>query len=120
MIRTSVVVLENARRLAQRLEKYRDEFFTFLSHPEVPATNNHGERMNRPAVPIRKIMYGHRSGQGALIHGGLMSQFHALKRRGYNPIATLVSSLRESVRTERLPPFPPVITSDEWPVTNTY
>jgi len=30
----------DARRLALRLEKYRDELFTFLSHPEVPATNN--------------------------------------------------------------------------------
>ena len=48
----------NARRLARRLEKYRDELFTFLSHPEVPATNNHGEREVRFAVLIRKILNG--------------------------------------------------------------
>ncbi|MFB3789260.1 MAG: hypothetical protein ACE15F_23110, partial [bacterium] len=49
------------RRLAARLEKYRDEHFTFRSHPEVPAANNHGEREVRFAVLIRKIMYGNRS-----------------------------------------------------------
>ncbi len=55
------------QRLAQRLEKYRDELFTFLSHPEVPATNNHEEREICFAVLIRKIMYGNRSDQGVLI-----------------------------------------------------
>ncbi len=57
----------DAHRLTNRLEKYRDEFFTFLSHPEVPATNNHGEREVRFAVLLRKIIYGNRSEQGALI-----------------------------------------------------
>ena len=103
----------DARRLANRLEKYRDELFTFLSHPEVPATNNHGEHEVRSAVLIRKIIYGNRSDEGALTQGVLMSIFRTLKRRGYNPIATLVAALREYVRTGHLPPFPPVITSEE-------
>ena len=60
-----------------------------------------------------KIMYGNRSDEGALTQGVLMSIFRTLKRRGYNPIVTLVSALREYVRTGHLPPFPPVITSEE-------
>ena len=48
----------DACHIAQWLEKYRDELFTFLSHPEVPPTNNHGEREIRSPVLIRKIMYG--------------------------------------------------------------
>ncbi|HOL94194.1 MAG TPA: transposase [bacterium] len=102
----------DTRRLATRLEKYRDELFPFLSHPEVPATNNHRECEVRFAVLMRKIMYGNRSDEGALTQGVLMSIFRTLKRRGYNPIATLVAALREYVRTGHLPPFPPVSTSD--------
>ncbi len=63
----------DARRLAARLEKYRDELFTFLSHPEVPAPNNHGEREISSAVKIRKIMYGNRSDEGALTQGVLIN-----------------------------------------------
>ncbi len=57
-------------------------------------------------------MYGHRSDQGALTQGVLMSLFRTLKRRGYNPIAILVAAQREYDRTGHLPPFPPVITSE--------
>ena len=64
----------------------------FLSHPEVPATINPCEREIRSAV--------------------LMTIFNTL-RGGYNPITTLVSALREFVRTGHLPPFPPVRTSEE-------
>ena len=102
----------DARCLANRLEKYRDELFTFLTHPEVPATNNQGEREIRMAVLIRKIIYGNRSDHGALTQAVLMTVFRTLKRRGYNPIQILVSALRDYVRTGHLPPFPPVITSE--------
>ncbi len=79
----------------------------------MPPTNNHGEREVRFTVLIRKIMYGNRSDQGTLTQGVLMSIFRTLKWRGYNPIATLDSALREYVRTGYLPPFPPVLTSEE-------
>jgi len=62
---------------------------------------------------IRKIMYGNRSDPGALTQAMLMSLFRTLKRRGYNPIASLVSALRVFVRTGHRPPFPPVINSEE-------
>ena len=62
-------------RKTKRLEKYRDELFTFLSHPEIPAANNRGGREVRFAVLIRKIMYGNRGGQGAIIQGVLMTVF---------------------------------------------
>ncbi len=92
--------------------KYQDELFTFLSHPEVPATNNHGESGIHSTVLIREIMYSNRSDQGALTQGVLMSIFRPLKRRDYNPIGILFSALREYLRTGHLPPFPPVSTSE--------
>ena len=103
---------KDARRLAKRLEKYRDELFTFLTHPNVPSDNNHAEREIRTAVLMRKIIYGNRSANGALTQSVLMTIFRTLKRRGYNPISTLVSALGDSIRTGKLPPFPPGITSN--------
>jgi len=103
----------DTKRLAKRMEKYRDELFTFLTHPEVSPTNNHAEREIRFAVLLRKIIYGNRSESGALTQSVLMTIFRTLKRRGYNPIDTLVSALQEYIRTGKLPPFPPVATSTE-------
>jgi len=103
---------KDARRLAKRLEKYRDELFTFLTHPNVPSDNNHAEREIRTAVLMRKIIYGNRSANGALTQSVLMTVFRTLKRRGYNPISTLVSALGDYIQTGKLPPFPPVITSN--------
>ena len=60
-----------------------------------------------------KAIQINRGDEGALTQGVLMTVFRTLKRRGYNPIATLVSALREYVRTGHLPPFPPVSTSEE-------
>lgn len=97
---------KDTRRLAKRLEKYRDELFVFLTHPHVPSDNNHAEREIRFAVIMRKISYGNRSEDGALTQSILMSVFRTLKRRGYNPVDTLSSALSEYIRTGQLPPFP--------------
>ena len=103
---------QDTRRLAKRLEKYRDELFVFLTHPYVPSDNNHAEREIRSAVLMRKVIYGNHSADGALTQSVLMTVFRTLKRRGYNPIQTLVSALRDYIQTGELPPFPPVITSN--------
>jgi transposase len=103
----------DANRLAKRLQKYNDNLFVFLDYPDVPATNNHAEREIRVAVMIRKVIYGNRSKNGALTQSVLMTIFRTLKRRGYNPIQTLVSALQEYIRTGQLPPFPAPITSTE-------
>lgn len=42
-----------ARHLAKRLEKYRDELFIFLDHPEVPTTN-YLSRFNPTSIPTKK------------------------------------------------------------------
>ncbi len=103
----------DTRRLAKRLEKYRDELFTFLTHPNVPSDNNHAERDIRSAVLMRKVIYGNRSADGALTQSVLMTVFRTLKRRGYNPIQTLVSALSDFILTEKLLPFLPAITSHD-------
>jgi hypothetical protein len=51
--------------VTHRLRKQLDHLFTFLDHPDVPATNNLAERQLRPAVIARKISCGNRTPAGA-------------------------------------------------------
>ncbi|TDA25607.1 MAG: hypothetical protein DSO00_08500 [Archaeoglobi archaeon] len=39
---------KDVARILKRLRRYREELFTFLEYDEVPASNNHAERMIRP------------------------------------------------------------------------
>jgi len=54
-----------AQRLANRIKRHWDEWFTFLSHPEVKPDNNEAERALRPVVVHRKVSGGARSDWGA-------------------------------------------------------
>lgn len=98
---------KDVKRIAHRLEKYWDELLVFLRRPEVPPTNNHGEREIRFTVNMRKIIQGNQSDMGAKTQSILMTIFRTLKRRGYNPVTTIVEALKTAIRTGQLPPFPP-------------
>ena len=98
---------KDVKRIAARLEKYWDELLVFLTHPEVPPTNNHAEREIRPAVIMRKIIQGNQSEAGAKTQSVLMTVFRTLKRRGYHPAGAVVDALKTAIRTDTLPPLPP-------------
>jgi transposase len=97
---------EDARRLAGRLSKYRDELFTFLDTPDVPSDNNHAERQIRPAVIIRKNSLCNRSEQGAATQAILMSIFRTLKMRGLDATKTIAEAMKTCLQTGKLPPLP--------------
>ena len=59
--------------MLKHVANHRDEWLVFLSDPEVPATNNHAERMLRPAVITRKIGGCNKTLLGALVHSILAS-----------------------------------------------
>lgn len=101
----------DAGRLIKRLRQYSRELFTFLDEPDVPFDNNHAEREIRPAVLMRKNSFHNMSAAGALTHSILMTVFRTLKRRGHNPVDTLVEALKEYVATGKLPPLPEPIQS---------
>jgi transposase len=61
------------RILAERIERFAQEMFTFVEHPDVPADNNPAERAIRPAVTNRKVTGGTRSPQGSETFSILMS-----------------------------------------------
>lgn len=96
----------DAKRLVKRLKKYRHDLFTFLDEPGVPFDNNHAEREIRPAVLMRKNSFHNMTDEGALVQAMLMTVFRTLKRRGLNPVDSLVEALREYVATGTLPPLP--------------
>ena len=96
----------HARRLVKRSRRHRDELRTFLDVAGVPPDDNRAEREIRPAVVMRKNSCGDGSAEGALTQSVLMSVFRTRKRRGHDPIATLVEALKTRLRTGQLPPLP--------------
>jgi len=101
-----------AKRLIKRFRRHREHLFTFLDQPDVPFENNHGERMIRPAVILRKNSYGNRSDRGADTQAVLMSIFRTLKQRGHDPITTVITALKTHLTTDSLPSLPQPTTSD--------
>lgn len=97
---------KQAARLLKRFRRHRDHLLTFLDDPAVPADNNHGERAIRPAVIIRKNIYGNRSGRGADTQAVLMSIYRTLKQRGHDPLATITNALSEYLTNGKLPAVP--------------
>ena len=51
-------------RVANRLRKQKEHLFTFLTEPNVDATNNQAERDLRPAVIARKVSCGNKTQAG--------------------------------------------------------
>lgn len=96
----------HAQRLAKRLAKYGGELLTFVEFEGVPSSNNHAEREVRPAVLMRKASYGSQSQQGAATRGVLMSVLRTLKKRGLDPLNTILDALRNYAATGTLPPLP--------------
>ena len=100
---------KNADRLRKRLERHRNEIFTFLDYPSVTPDNNHAERQIRPAVVSRKTSYGNRSKEGADVQAMLLSIFRTLELRGYNPVNALLFLLQEHLRTGKPMTLPPAL-----------
>jgi transposase len=69
-------------RLAKHIRKHLDEWLVFLFHPEVPPTNNHAERMLRPAVITRKVGGCNKTLLSAMTHSVLASIMVTCKQQG--------------------------------------
>ena len=72
------------RKLCQRMRRFREELFTFVAHPHVPADNNPAERSLRHLVISRKISGGTRSEEGTKTKMALASLFGTWQTRGLN------------------------------------
>lgn len=73
------------RRLCARMLKHLASLFTFVTEPDVPATNNAAERSLRHLVVARKISGGTRSAGGTATRMTLASLFGTWRAQGVNP-----------------------------------
>ena len=76
------------QRFVKRLNRHKDELFTFLYEKDIDYHNNHAEQQIRPDVIFRKITFQNRSYKGAENHSILMSILQTAKLNRLDPIKT--------------------------------
>lgn len=91
-------------RLAQHLWNHIDEFFTFLDHPGLDATNWRAEHAMRFGVILRKVWGGNRTWKGAFAQAVLMSVWRTCWQRGRNALDFVSGLLRQRIVPVALPP----------------
>jgi transposase len=80
--------------LSEHLWNHRDEWFTFLSRPEVELTNGEVERAIRPAVVNRRVWGGNRTWAVAQSQEVLMSVLETCRRTGRSGLEFVSQALR--------------------------
>lgn len=91
-----------AKRLAKRLERHKNEILTFLDYPEIAHDNNHAERQLRPAVISRKNSYCNRSENGAMAQAIFMTIFRTFYLRNQDPIASMMNIVEHSLQHDTI------------------
>ncbi len=84
---------KNLKKLATKIEKGGDKWFTCILHPELPIDNNEAERSLRPFVVMRKIIGCLRSEIGVRNHEVMMSLISTWQKQGKNAFYSLQTSL---------------------------
>jgi transposase len=69
-------------RLQNRFDEHFDGIVYFVSHPDVPATNNMTERDVRPVAADRKVTGGTRSERGSKVLAHWMTVTQTLRKNG--------------------------------------
>lgn len=92
---------KEADNLRRRLIKHKDELFTFLAYPYVPADNNRAERDLKPPIIHRKLMYFNTTERGARHYEVIMTLAQTAKKNGQNTIA-LIKKLLTGGPTEEI------------------
>ncbi len=73
------------------LSKHRDNIFTFLMRPDVPADNNASERSLRPVKTKLKVSGQFKSTEGAQQYATLQSIVQSARKCGEDPLAALLA-----------------------------
>jgi transposase len=90
------VLSADLQRLVKHVANHHDQWLLFLHDSEVPPTNNHAERMLRPAVITRKVGGCNKTLLGALVHSILASLMVTCKQQ----ILKFLDLARQLWRTE--------------------
>ena len=81
-------------QLAKHLWKHHDQWFHFLTNPDIEPTNWQAEQAVRPAVVNRKVWGGNRTAAGAKAQGVLMSVFETCRRQVHSVVDHVSQTLR--------------------------
>lgn len=95
------------KTLCQRIDKFQDELFVFISHSGVPSSNNSAERALRHSVISRKISGGTRSAKGSQTKFTLASVFGTWKLQHKNPFQECLKLLTAASTGQPLPAIVP-------------
>ena len=90
---------EPNRRLLSHLRAEREHLFTFLTTPDVQATNWRAEQALRPAVVNRKNWGGNRSWKGAQIQQIAISVIRTARQQHTDPIELMVQAQHQTAPT---------------------
>ena len=84
---------EAGRKLARGIRQCRGDLFVFITHRDVPATNNECERALRPSVIFRKVTGGFRSQWGARTYADALSVIATGRLHGRSALQALREAL---------------------------
>ena len=88
---------KDVRRLIKRLNRHRNELFTFLDHEGVSPYNNHGEQQMRKPAINRKISQQNRTDAGAKTQAILMTLFKSADLQKLNPHETVLEMAKKTI-----------------------
>lgn len=97
-----------AGALCRDLEEKWVALWTFLTHAGVEPTNNHAERLLRPAVLWRKTSFGHQSLGGQQYVERMLTVVATLQLQGRNVISYLEQALEAARNTQPAPSLLPL------------
>lgn len=88
---------KDAQRLTKRLNRHKQELFTFLEHEGVSPYNNHAEQQMRKPVLTRKVSQQNRSEHGANTQAILMTLLRSAELQGANPVENLLATAKNAL-----------------------
>lgn len=103
-------ISEQGQKLVRIIKRFRQNLFVFVTHRNIPPTNNGSEQALRPCVIFRKVTHclrlrlpsGHRSEWGARLYADVSSVIETARRRG----APILHVIRLTLDGQPLPAGP--------------
>ena len=95
IITTQATLGESNRKLAKHLRREAHAVFTFLTTPDVEATNWRAEQAIRPAVVNRKVWGGNRTDHGAWVWARLVTFLATARQQGLDILSVLTNLARQ-------------------------
>jgi transposase len=87
------------QKLQRLIKRFRQNLFVFVTHRDIPPTNNGSEQALRPCVVFRKVTNCFRSRWGADLYADVRSVIETARRRGIG----ILKAIRRTLNGDPLP-----------------